>query len=106
MEKLFKKLKRSSDEPLLGFGTSPQADWKVIFFSALFLLVTVSLMNGVIFIRIKNGEIFSSTSSQSAELQTLNVAKLKSTIEYYQGKEDQFLNIKSASSTQVVDPSL
>src|SRR3989344_5765629 len=89
----FKKLNWKTNGKLFGFGTSPEADWKIIFISTVALALLVIIISAFIFIKIDKGE------------KTLDISLLKKTVSYYQGKAVEFERIKRAS-TPAVDPSL
>ena len=100
------KFKREGDGPLFGFGTSPQADWRVIFFTSVGVAVLVSIINIAMFIGIDRGEIFVTQNPQTEGNKTLDIEKLKSTNRFYQNKATEFEKIKSGTRTSLVDPSI
>ena len=101
----FKKLNWKTDGRLFGFGTSPEADWKIIFISTVALALLVIIISAFIFIKIDKGEIFVVEQSDEQGEKTLDISLLKETVSYYEGKAVEFERIKRAS-TPAVDPSL
>jgi hypothetical protein len=90
---------------IFGFGTSPAADWKIIFVSTLLLAVSVIALSTFIFIKIDKGEIFVVEKSTEEKGKTLNIPLLKEIVTYYQGKAREFERIKGLV-VPAVDPSL
>ena len=90
---------------LFGLGSSPEADWKIIFISALILAVSVIALSVFIFIKIDKGEIFVVERSLDQGEKTLDIFLLKETVSYYQGKAREFDRIKSLV-VPAKDPSL
>ncbi len=89
---------------LFGFGTSPEADWKIIFSAGLFLAVCMIIFNAYIFIKIDKGDIFTVDALEGGE-RTLDVRKLEEVVNYYEDRESKYEEIKS-SGTSVPDPSI
>lgn len=90
---------------LFGFGTSPEADWKVIFVSSAVLAISFVIFSVYIFIKIDKGEIFVSKQTTEQEGQILDTALFKETISYYEAKALEFKEMKKVEIT-AVDPSL
>ena len=88
-----------------GFGTSPEADWKIIFVSTMILAVLVIASNIFIFIKINKGEIFVVEKSAEEGDKTLDLSLIRKTVSYYQNKALEFERIKRAK-TPATDPSL
>jgi|SRR3989338_7295529 len=101
----FRKLSLKVDGRFLGFGTSPEADWKIIFISALLLAVLVIVLSVFIFIKIDKGEIFVVEKLVGEKKNTLDLNVLRETVSYYQNKALEFESIKN-TKTPSVDPSL
>ncbi len=88
-----------------GFGTSPEADWKIIFVSTIILTILVIVSSIFIFIKIDKGEIFVVEKSAGEGDKTLDLSLLRETVSYYQNKALEFERIKRAR-TPATDPSL
>ena len=101
---IFKKSRSQDAGPLFGFGTSAQADWKIIFFSTLVFILIVSILNLALFVQINRGEIFVIEEKDNAPQHTLDLEKLRETNAYYQNKALGFERIKKATSTPITDP--
>lgn len=104
---LSKKINFKKNGRLFGFGSSPEADWKIIFtlFSAI-AIIGIAL-NVFIFLKIDKGEIFAVEDPASGEGRMVDYEKLKSAVDYYQEKERNFRAIQSNASTTVIsDPSI
>ena len=90
---------------LFGFGTSPEADWKIIFTSTLILTVLAVGLSVYIFLKIDKGEIFVVEKQDEQSEKTLDVSLLQETVSYYKNKEIEFNRIKNLVAPSV-DPSL
>ena len=89
----------------LGFGTSPEADWRIILISAMVLAVLVIALSVLIFIKVDKREIFVVEKPEEEREKALDTSLLKETVLYYQTKALEFERIKN-SVTATVDPSL
>lgn len=89
----------------LGFGASPEADWKIILISTMILAVLVIALSVFVFIKVDKGEIFVVERSVDKEEKALDISLLRETVLYYQNKALEFERIKN-SVTLIVDPSL
>ena len=92
----FKKLDLKVNGKFIGFGTSPEADWKIIFISGVVLAVSI---------KIDKGEIFLVERTTEQEDKALDISALKETVSYYQGKALEFERVKNLK-VSIVDPSL
>lgn len=101
----FKKSIWKVNGRLFGFGTSPEADWKIILISTIILTVLVIALSVFLFIKVDKGEIFMVEKSVGQKEKALNISLLKETVFYYQNKALEFERIKS-SVTPTADPSL
>src|SRR3989344_1923995 len=72
----FARLHLKSHGRFLGFGTSPAADWKIIFFSTAFLAVLIIISSVFLFIKIDKGEIFAVEKSVGKTKKVLNTVIL------------------------------
>lgn len=96
---------QSGGNGFFGFGTGPEADWKVIFVSTLILTAFVGALNIIMFIGIDKGEIF--VIDEPAEVEnTFDINKLRETSLYYQNKAQEFDKIVRGVRPALVDPSL
>lgn len=100
-----KKFDWKKNGRLIGFGTSPETDWKIIFNTTIVLSVLVIVLNIFIFIKIDKGEIFATEKTLNEQEQALNLVLLNETISYYKDKAIEFERIKN-SKQLVADPSL
>ncbi|MDO8569627.1 MAG: hypothetical protein Q7R89_02530 [bacterium] len=91
-----KKLNWKVKGRLFGFGTSAEADWKIIFISTTILTILVVALSVFMFIKIYKGEIFVIERSAEQEKKVLDTSLLKETILYYQNKALEFKRIKSS----------
>ena len=108
MEKLqtfFKKSDLKFSGNLFGFGTSPEADWKVIFISSAILALSFVIFSAYIFIGVDKGEIFVSEEPVGQEEQIFDSALLTETVSYYEAKALEFTEMKKVEIPSV-DPSL
>ena len=90
----------------LGFGTSPEADWKIILISTVVLTVLVVTLSVLIFIKVNARELFMVEQPEEEKGQTLDTLLLRKTVLYYQNKALEFDRIKNAGTSTVADPSL
>lgn len=88
-----------------GFGTSPEADWKVIFISSVILAISFVIFSVYIFIKIDKGEIFVSKKTTNQDGQVLDTTLLTETVSYYEAKALEFKEMKMIRIS-TVDPSL
>ncbi|MFZ2763798.1 MAG: hypothetical protein WAX80_02050 [Minisyncoccia bacterium] len=101
----FKKVNWKVSGRLFGFGTSPEADWKIIFVSGLTFALLLIVLSIFMFIKIDKGEIFVVEKIEGENEKTLDIARLQETVSYYQNKAVEFERIKAAK-VSAVDPSL
>jgi hypothetical protein len=97
------KLSFKREGRFLGIGTSPEADWKIIFFAALIAVVAVAIFSTKMFYVIESGEY--ATSEDKISGYTLNTDRLKKIVAHYNDRESRFnqiINIRNAPS----DPSI
>ncbi|OHA92437.1 MAG: hypothetical protein A2665_00385 [Candidatus Zambryskibacteria bacterium RIFCSPHIGHO2_01_FULL_46_30] len=90
----------------LGFGTSPEADWKIIVISTMVLTVLVVALSIWIFIKVNEREFFTVEPLEEERGKTLDTLLLRKTVLYYQNKALEFDRIKNAGTSTVADPSL
>jgi hypothetical protein len=101
----FPKINFKKDGKIFGFGTSPEADWKIILVSTTILLVGVLALCAFIFIKIDKGEIFVVKKPTDETEKTLDINLLKETIIYYQNRKAEFDRVKG-TVVPALDPSL
>lgn len=90
--------------PKLSFGISAEKDWKIIFSSALILIVLTILISIFFYLKIDKKEIFSIDNAGGNEIK-LDISLLRDTVSYYQSKALTFEEI-NREDVSVVDPSL
>ena len=100
-----KKLEWKTNGHLFGFGTSVEADWKIIFISTIVLAILAIVLSLYIFIKIDKGEIFVIEKTTEQSETTLDASLLKETVSYYKNKALKFERIKNVIKP-TVDPSL
>lgn len=105
LKTFFKKSDLKFSSALFGFGTSPEADWKVIFISSAVLAISFVSFSVYIFIKIDKGEIFVPEEPVGQEENIFDSALLTETVSYYQGKALEFTEMKQ-EGIPAVDPSL
>ncbi len=101
----FRKLNWKINGRFLGFGTSPEADWKIIFVSAVVLAILIIILSVFMFIKIDKGEIFVVKRLAEEKEKILDITVLRETVSYYQNKALEFERIKKVKAP-AVDPSL
>ncbi len=103
---ILKKLVWKREWRPFGWGTSPDADWKIILISTFLLIVLMSVWSFFKFIRINDGAVFD-LGNESEEVEPLfNLDNLQETVSYYKSKNLEFEKIGKDSSSSVVDPSI
>lgn len=102
---ILKNLDWSTRRPF-GWGSSPDADWKVIFTTTVLLMVLASLLNVAVFVRVDKGKLFSAEEMMVEETPTLDFEMLKTTLSHYENKASEFRRLTSGAAAIVVDPSL
>ena len=102
--KFFKETNWKIKSPKFTFGTGPEADWKIIFISAITLVVLAITLSIYMYIKIDKGEIFTIDKTKEGEKHVLNIDLLKETVSYYQDKYLKFESIDRVN-TSIVDPS-
>lgn len=100
-----KKLNWKVNGRLFSFGTSPDADWKIIFISTMILVILIVVLSVFMFIKIYRGGIFVVERSTEPEEKIFDPSLLRETVLYYQNKALEFERIKQ-SVTPAIDPSL
>ncbi|MEK7461624.1 MAG: hypothetical protein AAB586_00950 [Patescibacteria group bacterium] len=102
--KLWKKLNWKINGRIFGFGTSPEADWKIIFVSSVMFMVLIIAFSIFMFREINRGSIFVTETPVIQEEQIIDTSLLKETVLYYQNKALEFKKLKS-SAPSGTDPS-
>ncbi len=105
LKTFFKKSDLKFSGNLFGFGTSPEADWKVIFILSAILAVSFVGFSVYIFIKIDKGEIFLSENLSQQNDKVLDTNLLKESAAYYKNKAVEFAELKNVG-IPAVDPSL
>ena len=88
---------------LLKESSGPALDWKIILLTTILLLVLVTAINVLIFIRLDKEEVFVSSPTTG---RTIDLSVLRVTTHYYQNKALEFTNITTGRATPLRDPSL
>ena len=101
-----KKLNWKIDGKIFGFGTSPEADWRIIFISTIILIASVITLGVFVFRQTNQTDIFMPGDLDVPEGQILDTSVLRETILYYQNKESEFGRIKNSALLVPADPSL
>lgn len=86
---------------LLGFGSGPDADWRVMFSLFLVLLMIALISAFILFGRVGGGEEGLGTEVESP----VNEAALRRTANYYEKQKLDFESAKSVPET-IPDPSI
>lgn len=92
--------KLESGKWLLGLGTSPDADWKIIFASTIVLIILMVILNVFIFIKIDRQEVVVSGEAGKERQKALDLSELRKTVLYYQNKALEFDKIKNLGGRQ------
>ena len=92
--------KLESGKWLFGLGTSPDADWKIIFVSTIILAVLMIILNVFIFIKIDRQEVVVSDEANKEHQKVLDLSELRETVLYYQNKALEFEKIKNSGASQ------
>jgi len=100
-----KKFGWKTNGHLFGFGTSAEADWKIIFVSTVVLAILAMVLSLYIYIKIDKGEIFVIEKTAGQGETTLGASLLKETVSYYKNKAIEFKRIKNVVKP-AADPSL
>ncbi|MEX2013480.1 MAG: hypothetical protein WD897_01005, partial [Parcubacteria group bacterium] len=74
----------------LGFGASPEADWKIILISTIILTVLVIALSVFVFVKVGKGEIFVVERLVGEEERALDTSLLRETVLHYQNKALEF----------------
>ena len=104
LKQIFDRFGLRKEGKLFGFGAGPEADWKVIFITAAMLSLAATALNAYLFWQTEKGEIFA-VEGQMMEEALPDVEKLKSALEYYGKKADEFERLQNSAAPHP-DPSL
>lgn len=100
--KLTKTDEYKSHGKTFGWGSSPHADWRVMFSLFLFMMFLVVVYAGLSFYQIWQGNFATELTDSSDS--PINKNLLKRNTEFYKNREASFESIKSAPET-TPDPS-
>jgi hypothetical protein len=89
-----------------GWNSSPDADWKVIFFGALILILIVSALNLWLFIEAQSGNLFINQEEVVSEMPSLDLEKLRATLTHYEDKAAESQRLLDGSALIIGDPSI
>jgi hypothetical protein len=106
--KIFKKFEWKSDGRPFGWGASPDGDWKTILVATFLLIALVSAWSFWTYLNVDKGEPFAAEEGTGEEKPLLDVAALKSVVEYYETKAVEFEKILggTGTSTALGEPSV
>ncbi|MBX4195754.1 hypothetical protein KW796_02255 [Candidatus Parcubacteria bacterium] len=85
---------------LLGWGSSPEADWKVMFSLFLILVLIAGVLSAEVFYSLKDGESGEFDNSMPVDLDLLRKTAL-----YYDKKVSEFKTLQNTAET-APDPSI
>lgn len=102
---LFSKFKISRGGHLMGFGTSPENDWKILLMSFMVLLIFTLGTCRYFFFKVNNGEFLVLTDEEKTPSSTFNLNRVRQTINYYESKSQELEKIKITPEV-ILDPSL
>lgn len=105
LKTFFEKFDWKTDIRLPALGTSPEADWKIIFASTVVLSILAITLSVFIFVKVDKGEVFVVKEPTGQMEKTLNISRLKETVSHYRNKALEFGKIKS-KKTSATDPSI
>jgi len=89
----------------LGFGLSPHRDWRIVLTGFAILVLLVLGMSSLVFYRTNSNSGSAGVQVESSPRNTLNLERLKKTVDYYKDKETKFEEIKSTKGN-LLDPSI
>ena len=92
--------KLESSKWLFGLGTSPDADWKIIFVSTIILAILMIALNVFIFVKLDKQEVVVSNEANKEHQKVLDLSELREVILYYQNKALEFNKIKNSGGSQ------
>ena len=92
--------KLESGKWLFGLGTSPDADWKIIFVSTIILAILMITLNVFMFVKIDRQEVVVSDETNKDKQKVLDLSELRETVLYYRNKALEFDKIKNSGVSQ------
>lgn len=103
MIKLFKKTDDyQTHGRILGWGSGPDADWRVMFSSFLILALVASILGGLLFYHVWNANFGTDFGGETESPLDKNL--LKRTVNSYKAKQEAFDTLKT-SKEMTPDPS-
>jgi hypothetical protein len=102
---IFSKIKINRGGHFLGFGMSPEVDWKLILLTFMITSVLVLTACAYYFIRINSGSFSSVSEDEGTPTPSFNISRVRQTTNYYDGKAAQ-LEIIKTTPENILDPSL
>lgn len=105
LQNLFKRFHITTQGRLFGFGTSPEADWKIIFSFGTILVLVVIFLSVYLFLVSDNWKSPGAGNPYSQEGGVLNADLLRETVLYYENKALDFERIK-LEKVEIPDPSI
>ncbi len=103
MIKIFDKSGYANRGRFLGWGSGPDADWKVIFPIFTILLIVIAILSFIAFMNVGSGA-FGSDISSTVE-SPLDKKLLQGNVKYYKEKQNIFESLRTGKET-TPDPSI
>ncbi|MEK7194548.1 MAG: hypothetical protein AAB660_02570 [Patescibacteria group bacterium] len=103
MIKIFDKNGYANRGRFLGWGSGPDADWKVIFSVLILLLLATAIFSTIVFLNVGNGAFGSDVTSTTES--PLDKKLLQNNVKYYKNKQSVFESLRVGKET-TPDPSV
>lgn len=104
-KKITQKISNARGKDKLKIEISPYRDWGIFLAIFFILLIVIAIASAYLFIQIKNEEIFTKERALEEEIEMLDIKALKSTIEFFDVRDENFNNILE-QKPDIIDPSL
>lgn len=102
---IFSKFKINRGGHFLGYGVSPENDWKIILMTFMIMLALTLGACIYYFLKVNNGDFLVLTDEEKTPTSTFNLNRVRQTINYYESKSEELEKIKSTPEV-ILDPSL
>ncbi|MDQ3089822.1 MAG: hypothetical protein M3Q24_01555 [bacterium] len=99
------KIGFSKKGKLLGWGTKPENDWKIMFIGFVMMIVIVFTLSAYYFIKVERGDVLVQDGVEVVEVNSFNLNRLRQLIKNYQERMVRFEQSKS-NPDEILDPSL
>jgi hypothetical protein len=99
------KFKINRGGRFLGFGLSPETDWKIIILTFMICMFLVLIGCAYFFIKIDNGGFLPVTDEEKTPSSSFNINRVRQTVNYYDNKSKELEIIKSTPE-DILDPSI